>query len=108
MEFADRIACWQTQDLRTNEISYSWAILTLKGQPLISSTNNDSFSGEYITNLVENGKYFFDHLPDWTQGVLILGEIPRRQAVAQDKNCVQSALNHKELKEIIKFVRSKY
>jgi|GEM_PF-1954802 len=108
MEIADRIACWQTQDLLTNEIKYSWSILTLKGRPLISSTNNDSISGEYIENLVEDGKYFFNHLPDWTQNVLILGEIPGRHAKEQEENYIHSALNHKELKEIIKYVRSKF
>jgi len=107
MELADRIACWQSQDLVTNEIKYSWSILTLKGRPLISSTNNDSFSGDYISKLVENGQYFFEHLPDWTQNVLILGEIPERHAKEQEKNCLHTALNHKELKEIIRFVRSK-
>jgi len=108
MELADRIACWQTQNVLSQEMKYSWSILTLKGQSLISSTNHDSFSGGYIDKLVENGKYFFDHLPDWTQNVLILGEIPGRQAREQDNEGIHSALNHKELKEIIRFVRGKY
>lgn len=107
MELADRIACWQTRNLLTDEISYNWAILTLKGRPLISSANHESFSGEYIATLVENGSYFFEHLPDWTQNVLVLGEIPQRQTAGQDGNCIHSALNHTELKEIIRFVRSK-
>ena len=108
MELADRIACWQTKNLLTNEISYSWSILTLKGRPLISSTNNESISGEFIAKLMENGKFFFEHLPDWNQNVLILGEIPRREEKGQEKNFLHTALNHTELKEIIRYVRSKY
>jgi hypothetical protein len=106
MDIADRIACWQTQNLETNEINYSWAILTLEGRSLLSSKNHDSISDEFIAKLIENGNFYFDHLPDWTQQVLILGEIPQRLEKERNGNFVHTALNHINLKEIINYVRS--